>query len=212
MKTSRLLCIVLAAALAFVSWKLVSNGNQHQESGVAASSSDNKAFDCIMTRTSCRSFTDERPTEEQIDSLLQAAMAAPTARNAQPWQIIVVTDRDILDTIAATCKNIKMAADAPMAFVACGDLTIAEKKGGDEFWDQDLSAVTENILLAAHSMGFGAVWCGIYPVQERVDFVQKLLELPETVVPLSIIPIGRPKNTLSPKDKFDRERIHYNGW
>lgn len=211
MKTSHLLCLVLAIALGFVTWKLVSSDSTAAETA-SAEPSGNEAYDCIMTRSSCRSFTDARPTEEQIDSLLQAAMAAPTARNARPWQIVVITDREILDTIASTYKNIKMAAEAPMAFVACGDLTIANEKGGDEFWDQDLSAVTENILLAAHSMGYGAVWCGIYPIQERVEFIQKLLDLPKTVIPLSVIPIGQPKNPLSPKDKFDRSRVHYNGW
>lgn len=208
MKSSQLFCIVLVAALATVIWRNVSGINDK----AANESGNNEAYDCIMTRTSCRSYTDYRPTEDQIDSLIRAGLAAPTARNARPWDLIVVTDRDILDSIAANCKNITMAAKAPMAIVACGNLRIANEKGGDDYWDQDVSAMTENILLAAHSMGLGAVWCGIYPKADRVEYISRLLELPDSVVPLSVIPVGQPDGKLEPKDKYDTERIHYNSF
>ena len=211
MKTSQFFCIILVIALAIVSWRLVRGGSSSTETADSLAVT-NEAYDCIMTRTSCRAFTDYRPTEAQIDSLVRAGLAAPTARNARPWDIIVITDRDILDTIASECKNIKMAAEAPLALVACGNLGIARSKGGDEYWEQDVSAITENILLAAHSMGLGAVWCGIYPIPERVKFVKELLELPDSIEPLNIIPIGQPKSPLQPKDKYDAERIHYNGY
>ncbi|MCM1348019.1 MAG: nitroreductase family protein [Firmicutes bacterium] len=209
MKTSYFICIILVAALAIVSWQLV-KANQAKSCEESTETTDNAAYDCIMSRASCRSFTGERLSEGQIDSLLRAGMAAPTARNQQPWQLVVITDRDILDTIAANQKNIKMAAEAPMAIVACGDMGICGDK--DDFWQQDLSAVTENILLAANSMGLGAVWCGIYPNEERVKFVRELLELPDSIIPLNVIPIGYPATKLSPKEKFNQERVHYNGW
>ena len=130
MKTSQFFCIILVIALAIVSWRLVRGGSSSTETADSLAVT-NEAYDCIMTRTSCRAFTDYRPTEAQIDSLVRAGLAAPTARNARPWDIIVITDRDILDTIASECKNIKMAAEAPLALVACGNLGIARSKGGD---------------------------------------------------------------------------------
>lgn len=212
MKRSQFFCIILAIALAVVSWQWAGSGRVGAAYSADSVAEGNPAYECIMTRASCRSFSDYRPTEEQIDSLVRAGLAAPTARDARAWDIIVVTDRDMLDTIAAECQYIKMAAEAPLALVACGNLGIARAKGGDRYWVQDVSAMTENILLAAHSMGLGAVWCGIYPVPERVKFVQELLELPDSIVPLNVIPIGEPKSKLHPKDKFDAERIHYNGY
>ena len=105
MKTSQFFCIILVIALAIVSWRLVRGGSSSTETADSLAVT-NEAYDCIMTRTSCRAFTDYRPTEAQIDSLVRAGLAAPTARNARPWDIIVITDRDILDTIASECKNI----------------------------------------------------------------------------------------------------------
>lgn len=212
MKTSQIICVILAAALAVVSWLYVRSASEASEEKPAAETAGavNAAYDCIMTRTSCRSFTDYRPTEQQIDSLLRAGMAAPTARNQQAWQFVVITDREILDSIAST-GFMSMLREAPMAIVTCGDMTIAADKAKD-FWVQDLSAVSENILLAAHSMGLGAVWCGVYPVEERARKLSEILELPAEIIPLSCIPVGMPKGKLTPKDKFDEDKIHYNGY
>ncbi len=220
MKTSQILCIVLAIALAIVSWQLAKKPTADSEPVTTEETSGhgghgaklpNPAIENIMTRTSCRSFSDKLVTEAQIDTLVRAAMSAPTAVNQQPWQVIIVTDREILDSIAANCRNIKMAAEAPMAMVLCGDMTIAREKA-EEFWVQDLSAATENVLLAANAMGLGAVWCGIYPIPDRTAFIQSLLELPADVIPLNVIPIGVPKDKLQPKEKYKEERVHYNGY
>lgn len=221
MKTSQILCIVLAAALAIVSWQLATkdsaaSGDEKTENndrpGRHGRAASNPAIRNIMTRTSCRAFADKRVTEAQIDTLVRAAMAAPTARNQQPWQIVVITDREILDSIASNCGNIKMASQAPLAIVVCGDLKIAREKQAEEFWVQDVSAASENVLLAANAMGLGAVWCGIYPIPERMDFICSLLELPDDIVPLNVIPVGIPKDELHPKDKFLEDRVHYNGY
>lgn len=214
MKSSYIICAALAIALCIVTWHLVA-GNSSDKTAAAADSTataTTDAYNCIMTRASCRTFTDQRPSEGQIDSMLRAAMAAPTAKNQQAWQFVVITDRDILDSIAANCRNIKMAAEAPLAIAVCGDLTIARDKehGSEKFLQQDLSAATENLLLAAHAMGLGAVWCGIYPDEERTRLISRYLELPETIIPLNIIPIGYPAAPLTPKDKFSQSRIHYN--
>lgn len=211
MKTSQIICLILAAALATVSWLYVrsESGASEENDAAETAGATNEAYDCIMTRTSCRSFTDYRPSEQQIDSLLRAGMAAPTAANQQAWQFVVITDRDILDSIAST-GYMSMLREAPLALVPCGDLTKADK--AKDFWTQDLSAVSENILLAAHSMGLGAVWCGVYPVNDRTRKLSEILELPDSIIPLSCIPVGQPKGKLTPKDKFDEEKIHYNGY
>lgn len=210
MKTSSILCIVLAVALGIVTWLYCTGTSSNTGTETGSSDTTNIAYDCILTRASCRSFTDVKVSDAAIDSLMKAAMAAPTARDQRPWQFVVVTDRAILDSIAAECKNIKMAAEASVAIVVCGDSEVAPEKAGEEFWVQDVSAVSENILLAAHSMGLGAVWCGIYPIADRVKFVRTLLGLPSHVTPLNIIPVGYPAATLHQKDKFDTDRIHYN--
>lgn len=210
MKTSSILCIVLATALGIVTWLYCKGSSATATADTDSTATVNEAYDCIMTRASCRKFTDSLVSEAAIDSLLHAAMASPSARDQRPWQFVVITDRETLDTIASRCRNIKMAAQAPMAIAVCSDHEIAPEKPGEEFWVQDVSAVSENILLAAHSMGLGAVWCGIYPVNERVKLISELLELPANVVPLSIIPVGYPAAPLTPKDKFDAARIHYN--
>lgn len=210
MKTSSILCIVLALALGIVTWLYCKGSSATASTDNDSIASVNEAYDCIMTRASCRKFTDSLVSEAAIDSLLRAAMASPTARDQRPWQLVVITDRETLDTIASQCRNIKMAAQAPIAIAVCGDRDVAPEKPGEEFWVQDLSAMSENILLAAHSMGLGAVWCGIYPVNDRVKLLSELLELPANVVPMSLIVIGYPAAPVSPKDKFDPSRIHYN--
>lgn len=219
MKTSYFLIAILAIALGFTSYKLASQPSaepveQSAADGASGATSHNTAvtdpYQAIMTRTSVRAYADRAVSQQQIDSLLRAAMAAPTAMNKQPWTFVVITDRHILDSIAANCPNIKMAADAPIAIAVCGDMNLAIEGDGRDYWIQDCSAATENLLVAANAMGLGAVWCGIYPIADRVRFISSLLNLPESIVPLNIIPIGYPNAATSPKDKFDAKRIHTN--
>lgn len=170
------------------------------------------AVDNIMTRTSIRAYQDKPVEQERVEALLRAAMAAPTARNMQPWKFIVVTDKELLQQIADTINTMTMAAHAPLAIVVCGDLNEALPGEGNGYWVQDASAATENLLLAAHAMGLGAVWCGVYPKSERVAFISRLLELPASIVPLNVIPIGYPAESPNPKDKWKPEKIHLNKW
>lgn len=217
MKTSYLIIVILALALSFTTYKLVSNGGNSESAvttdgatGATAKMATEKAYNAIMTRTSVRSYSDHGVSDEAVDSLLRAAMAAPTAMNLRPWQFVVIRDRAILDSIAANCRNISMAKEAQLAIAVCGDLEIAAKDAGREYWIQDCSAATENLLVAANAMGLGAVWCGIYPMSDRVDFISKLLNLPSNYIPLNIIPIGYPSAATTPKDKYDPTRIHLN--
>lgn len=164
----------------------------------------------IATRASDRVFGDEPiKIDAVIEPLLQAAMAAPSAMNRQPWEFVVVTDRELLKQIAEQTKKTPAVSDAQFAIVVCGNMKEAIEGEGREYWVQDCSAATENLLLAAHSMGLGAVWCGIYPIEDRVIPLQKLLELPEYIIPLNIVPVGIPKEPAKPKDKWKKEKIHW---
>ncbi len=166
----------------------------------------------IMTRSSVRSYTSQPIEESKIETLLKAGMAAPTGGNKQPWEFIVVTDRAILDKIPEFAAGAKMATKAQTAIIVCGDE--AQGMGGtlSEYWIQDCSAATENILLAAHAMGLGAVWCGAYPNNEndRVAKMKELLGLPESVYALNVIVLGYPDSEATPKDKWKPSKVHYN--
>lgn len=170
------------------------------------------AIEVILTRTSVRTYLDKKVEPEKIDILLKAAMAAPSAVNKQPWAFIVITDRDKLNTLAETLPHAKMLTKAPLAIVACGDLSKGLEGNALNYWVQDVSAASENLLLAAHALGLGAVWTGVYPLMERVNDVSRILELPRHIVPLNVIPVGYPAGETTPKDKWNPENIHYNGW
>lgn len=170
----------------------------------------NPAIENIMTRTSIRQFAAQPVTDEQVETLLRCGLAAPTAVNAQPWEFVVVRDRAILDTLAARYPNTRISENVSVAIVPCGNLEKTFSAAPD-FWIQDVSAATENILLAAHAMGLGAVWTGVYPT-DKVAPVQQLLGLPHHIVPLCIIPVGYPAENPAPKDKYKPEIIHYDRW
>lgn len=165
----------------------------------------------MMTRTSVRQFTGEKISQEQIDTLLRCAMAAPSAINKQPWAFVVVTDSALLAKIGAEMPNTRCQNHPACAFVPCGDLTKAIPDLPD-FWINDVSAATENLLLAAHAMGLGGVWTGVHPSADRVKQVQALLGLPEHIIPLCIVPVGVPAENPTPKDKYQAEIVHYNQW
>lgn len=170
----------------------------------------NSVIENILTRTSIRQFSAQPVTDEQVDTLLRCGLAAPSAVNAQPWEYVVVRDRAILDTLAVRYPNTRISANVSVAIVPCGNLNKAFSAAPD-FWIQDVSAATENILLAAHAMGLGAVWTGVYPT-DKVAPVQQLLNLPAHIVPLCIIPVGYPAENPTPKDKYKPELIHNDRW
>ncbi len=182
-------------------------GGKHNSEG--AVSSEEAVIDAIMTRSSVRKYTDQKIDETKIETLLKAGMAAPTAGNRQPWDLIVINDRETLDAIPPIIKGAHMAAGAQLAIAVCG--TPAQSLV-PEYWVQDCSAVTENILLAAHAMGLGAVWCGAYPnnPENKVAALQKLFSLPQETMVLSIIVIGYPDGDIHVKNKWKPEKIHYN--
>lgn len=164
----------------------------------------------IMTRTSVRKYTNEAVSKANIETMLRAGMAAPTAVNKQPWHFVVVTDREQLNALAAANRGTGMAAKAPLAIVVCGDMQKTLSGVGQDFWVQDCSAATENILLAANALGLGAVWTGLYPNEDRAKAVRDVVKAPEHIVPLCVIVIGHPADNPTPKDKWKPENVSYN--
>ncbi len=172
----------------------------------------NPTLNTIFNRKSVRHFTDEKVSEQQLSLLCRAAMAAPTAVNKQPWAFVAIDNRAILDSLAEVLPYAKMLKKATAAVVVCGDLTRAAEGYKQAYWIQDCSAATENLLLAAESMGLGAVWTGVHPNNEREDLVRNTLNIPTNQIPLNVIAIGYPTGEDQPKDKWDESKIHWNNW
>lgn len=173
---------------------------------------ENQAIKNIMTRVSVRDFTGEKISDEQIDTLMRAAMSAPSAINKQPWAFIVVTDEDKIAELGKALPYSRCSNHPAVAIIPCGDLSKAIEGEMAGFWINDVSAATENLLLAAHAMGLGAVWTGLHPDMNRARMVQELLGLPEHVIPLCVVPVGVPAEHPEVKDKYRPDNIHYNQW
>lgn len=165
----------------------------------------------IMTRTSIRQFTNQPIAEDTLLNLVKAGMAAPSAMDKRPWAFIVITERNILDSLNAVKPYFNLKT-ATAAIVVCGNLEKEENDWTKEYWVQDCSAATENILLAAHAYGLGAVWCGVYPSPETTPAVQKILKTPENIIPLNVVTLGYPAENPQPKDKFNTFDVHYQTW
>ena len=166
----------------------------------------------IATRTSIRAYTSEPVSDADIETMLRAAMAAPSAMNRQPWEFVVLKDADTLKALAGKLKYAKMLDKAPLAIVVCAETMLTLRDGTvveNMFWEHDASAAAENLLLAAHALGLGAVWTAASD-PERSAAVKDALGIPGTVMPLCVIPIGHPAESPEPKDKWKPEKIHYN--
>jgi nitroreductase len=190
--------------------------------GCKSQESAPSALDVIMSRTSIRSFTGEAVSAEQLETILKAGMAAPTAMNKQPWRFVVVTDKDKIAKVFASGFRGEMFTQAGAVIVVCGETTMMMKPFGQPdapetevpnmFWFEDCSAAAENILLAAKALGLGAVWTAGYPAEERITPIAEALGIPAGVVPLCIIPVGVPAEDPAPKDKWNPDFIHWNQW
>ena len=204
--TKRLSCLALALLAAMITGCNCNNNCQPTNT----TDDMNNAIENIMTRTSIRSFTDKTVAADTVEMLLRAGMAAPTAVNLQPWHFVVVNDRAKLDELGGNGRQAQMWHESTLAIVVCGNVDKALEGPGRDFWIQDCSAATENILLAAHALGLGAVWTGCYPIEERVANVSQILGLPENIIPLSVIVMGYPNEQPAPKDKWKPENVSYN--
>ena len=163
----------------------------------------------ILSRRSIRKYTEEPVSGDDIEALLTAAMHAPSAVNEQPWHFVVIKDRNILEAIPRISRTAPMVKYAPLAIAVCADKNLEKFPG---LWALDCSAATENILLAATARGLGAVWTAVYPFEDRIKGIKKLLNLPGDVIPLCIIPVGCPAETPEPVDRFNPSCIHHDTW
>lgn len=170
----------------------------------------NAAYMNIIGRTSVRRYSDRPLSDDMISAILHAAMSAPSGVNRQPWEFVVVTDRAILESLAAALPYAKMAASAPLAIVVCGNSARFLEGIDSSLWVQDLSAASENILLAAHALGAGGVWTCLYPHPDRMNAVRKILGVPEGIIPFNLIPVGYPLKPSGPMDKWQPSRVHRN--
>ena len=165
----------------------------------------------LLTRRSVRRFQPDRKIKKQdVDDILKAAMYAPSARNCQPWEFIVVDDKKIFQEIISIHQYCSFLENASLAVVVCGNLS---EQADDNYWMGDCAAATENLLLAVHAKDLGACWCGIYPNAERLKNFANLFDLPKNVCPFSLVVIGYPQEeTKQPKNRFNLNKIHYNSW
>ncbi len=167
------------------------------------------AMHAIYCRRSIRKYTSQPVPETLVTELLKAAMAAPSAGNQQPWQFVIISDQALLEKIPTVHAHAQMCKDAALAIVLCLDRSLERHEG---MGVQDLSAATENLLIAACAQGLGGVWLGVYPREERVRGLRDLLGLPENVVPISLVAIGYPGEQKAPAERYDASRVHHNGW
>ena len=193
-RISLIINIVLAAAVCALAYVAFCGNGKSQNDTVST----------ILTRTSIRAYTSQPVEPEKVETLLRAAMAAPTG-------VVLLNESKVLAALSDSLPCAKMLKQAQLAIVVCGNKHKTIEGNGEDFWIQDASAATENLLLAAHAMGLGAVWTGVYPT-ERVAPVSTVLGLPDYVVPLNVIPVGYPAESPEPKDKWKPENIHYNAW
>ena len=209
MNKYKIVSIVLSVALLVhivrLAWVFVA-----PSSGDGVSSASQTVLHNILQRKSVRAYTDRAVSHEQLDTLIRAAMAAPTGRDMRPWHFIVLEGRHQLSPLAEQLPYAKMLAEAQAAVVVCGDMSVTAKEGNpSRNWTFDCSAATENLLLQAEAMGLGAVWTGVYPYDERLEAVKQALHLPDHLIPLNVIPIGYPKGDPQPKDKYDPAKVEY---
>lgn len=168
-------------------------------------------FEAIHTRRSIRSFATEPVAEADLSEVLRAAMAAPSAGNEQTWHFVVVTERSLLKAIPAFHPYAAMCKTAPAAIVVVAEHALEKFPGN---WVLDCAAAAENMLLAARGLGLATVWCGLYPEQDRMAGMAKLLGLPQGVSAHALVVIGHParEGDFKRVDRFKPERIHRNAW
>jgi nitroreductase len=202
MKTTRFLISMVIVMVLLPVWSVVCAEKEEKMPD---------ALSVIHKRKSVRQFTGQTVSREAMDKIIRAGMAAPTAVNMQPWAFIVVTDRKTLDTLAAGLPYAKMLDKAGAAIIVCAIPGKAYEKNL-ELSVIDSTCASENILLAAEALGLGAVWTAAYPYKDRMDIARKVLNIPQDIIPLNVIPVGHPTGTDKPKDKYKPENIHWEKW
>ena len=168
-----------------------------------------KILETIVSRRSIRKYTNQAVSADIVNDLLKAGMYAPSARNQQPWHFIVFRDKQMMNNIVTVHPHASMLPTADLGILVCGDESLEKSPG---YWPVDCAAATQNILLAAHDAGLGAVWLGVYPRSERQAAIKKLFFLPAEVHPFAIIAVGYPDEKKEQPDRFNTSRIHIEKW
>ena len=166
-------------------------------------------LELLLTRRSIRNYTEEDVSDEDVERILRAAMTAPSAGNQQPWHFVVIRDRGTMERIMEVHPYSGMLSQAPVCIAVLAEL---EQEHHPGYWVQDCSAATENMLLAAHAIGLGAVWLGVHPRQDREDGIREILGLPDGVECLALVSIGHPAEHKPPARRYAESRVHRETW
>lgn len=167
------------------------------------------ALECLHTRRSIRQYTEEPVSDADIGTILDAAMIAPSAGNAQPWHFIVVRNKEVLQKLSTVHPYVGMAARAPLGVVVCANIDEGKYEG---LWVQDCSAATQNLLLGAQAVGLGSVWTAVYPFEDRVGALKEIFGLPEKVIPFSLVLLGYGKDKQERKSRYNAAKVHQEKW
>src|SRR6185369_43875 len=168
-------------------------------------------FSVIHSRKSVKSFTGAAVSTENLDKIIRAGMAAPTAVNKQPWSFVVVTDKKKIDALAAGLPTARGIDKAGAVIIVCTEPEKAHLQSKD-FAIIDASLASENILLATEAMGLGGHWTASYPYEDKMKHVRTVLGIPTNVIPLNVILVGVPTGEDKPKDKYQKDKIHWGKW
>mgnify|MGYP000843923739 CR=1 FL=1 len=166
-------------------------------------------FEAIFTRRSIRKFTGEPVSADELHTILRAGSYAPSAHNYQPWHFLVVQDAAVLADLTEELPHSKMLAAAGCGIIVCGD---SQRQWIPGFLMEDCAAAAENMLLAAHGLGLGAVWCGLYPDVKSADLVSNRLSLPQGILPVALIALGHPTESRTVAERYNPEKVHFEHW
>ena len=155
--------------------------------------------EALLNRRSIRKYKYQKINNKDIDKILKAAMYAPSAMNTQAWQFIVIDNREVLIETINSIPYAEMLRQSAVAILVCGDSSIEK----NESWLlQNCSAVTQNILLSAYGLGIGSCWIGIQGMEEIVRNIKQQFNLPDNVMPASLVSLGYPDEEVKAEERF----------
>jgi nitroreductase len=183
--------------------------NMNKELQNAFAAPGDERLSAVLSRRSIRQFTGRAISYTEIVQLLRAAMSAPSAGNEQPWKFVVIDDKDILLRASVADQGMQVISEGAAAILICAEPRLTKYRG---YWPEECAAATQNILIAAHILGLGSLWLGIYPVGYRMRRIRKILHLPRRIIPFAFVSLGYASEKKPPSDRFDPHRIHLNCW
>lgn len=211
MNKNQLLSLLLAVALFLSVFKLIESKKEVENVAQSTTTKKEAVLSVIHSRKSVRNYTDQAVSKEDLMTIVKAGMAAPTGFNAQPWQFIIIEDRNTMLELRKELIYARGLDGSKAAIVVCGDMSKVREEA-PEFWITDTSAATQNMLLAIEAMGLGGVWSTLFPGEDRMNHARKVLNLPDHIMPMCVIPLGYPAGIEQPKEKFDANNVHWENW